>query len=99
MMFRACLSLFLLAGFMIAPGFAWQKTGKSAGSETSVTGCLAQGDRTNEYAITDQAGKTYGLRSSSVNLKEHLGHKVTVTGTTSNEKPDNSEAKTGKPEE
>ena len=34
-----------------------------------------------------------------MNLKEHLGHKVTVTGTSMREKPEKNEAKTGQPEE
>lgn len=39
-----------------------------------------KGDEANEYSITDNRGKTYGLRSSSVRLADHVGHKVTVTG-------------------
>jgi len=52
-----------------------------ATGKTSVTGCLQKGDEAGEYSITGQDGKTYGLRSKSVNLSKHLGHKVTVTGT------------------
>jgi hypothetical protein len=54
---------------------------KSAGGKTTVTGCLQKGDEAGEYSITGEDGKTYGLRSKSVNLSQHLGHKVTVTGT------------------
>ena len=54
---------------------------KSAGGKTTVTGCLQKGDETGEYSITGEDGKTYGLRSKSVNLSQHLSHKVTVTGT------------------
>lgn len=46
----------------------------------TVTGCLQKGDEAGEYSITGEDGKTYGLRSKSVKLAEHLGHKVTVTG-------------------
>jgi hypothetical protein len=53
---------------------------KTAGGKTSVTGCLQKGDEPGEYSITGEDGKTYGLRSKAVNLSEHLGHKVTVTG-------------------
>jgi len=54
----------------------------SAGSNHSmtVTGCLQKGDEAGEYSITDD-GKTYGLRSKSVDLSKHVGHKVSVTGT------------------
>ena len=34
----------------------------------------------NEYLITGEDGKTWGLKSTSVKLADHLNHKVTVTG-------------------
>ena len=54
---------------------------KTAGGKTTVTGCLQKGDEPGEYSITGEDGKTYGLRSRTVKLSAHLGHKVTVTGT------------------
>ena len=67
----------LLVGLYLTPaGFADDK-----GGSTKVTGCLQKGDEANEYSITGEDGKTYGLRSSAVDLSQHLGHKVTVTGT------------------
>ena len=81
---------------LVAPARAQDK--KTDGSTVSVTGCLAQGDQSNEYSIKDASGKTYGLRAGSdVNLKAHLGHKVTVTGTPMGEKKE--PVKTGKTEE
>ena len=65
----------------------------------TVTGCLAKGDGANEYAIKGDDGKTYGLKSSKVNLAQHLGHKVTVTGTVSSEKEKTKVSKSGVPEE
>lgn len=50
------------------------------GHSMTVTGCLQKGDEANEYSITDN-GKTYGLRSTKVDLSKHVGHKVSVTGT------------------
>ena len=50
------------------------------GSQVKVTGCLQKGDEPNEYAITGEDGKKYGLRSSTIKLGDHVGHKVTVTG-------------------
>ena len=74
--------LFVLAsvfGLYCTPsGFAEAKT---AGGKTSVTGCLQKGDEADEFSITGQDGKMYGLRSSAVDLSKHVGHKVTVTGT------------------
>ena len=57
---------------------AAEKKGKSG--TVSVTGCLQKGDTPDEYSITGDDGKKYMLRSTSVSLSDHLGHKVTVTG-------------------
>jgi hypothetical protein len=68
---------FVLGLYCTPTGFA---QAKSAGGKT-VTGCLQKGDEADEFSITGEDGKTYGLRSSAVDLSKHLGHKVTVTGT------------------
>jgi len=47
----------------------------------SVTGCLQKGDEAGEYSITGADGNRYGLRSKTVDLSKHVGHKVIVTGT------------------
>ena len=77
----------------------------AAGKTVSATGCLVKGDEPNEFSITGSNGKKYGLKSSSVNLSEHLGHKVMVKGTLKkegNEKDgderDNDEGKSGSKE-
>ncbi len=68
----------LVLGFYVTPaGFAHAK---SAGQKATVTGCLQKGDEPDEFSIAGEDGKTYGLRSSAVDLSKHLGHKVTVTG-------------------
>ncbi len=69
---------FVFGLYCTPTGFAQEK---SAGGETTVTGCLQKGDEADEFSITGEDGKTYGLRSSAVDLSKHLGHKVTVTGT------------------
>jgi hypothetical protein len=46
----------------------------------TLTGCLQKGDRDGEFAITAHDGKTWELHSTSVQLDNHLGHTVTVTG-------------------
>ena len=53
---------------------------KATSGKTSVTGCLQKGDEPGEYSITGEDGKCYVLRSNAVDLSQHLGHKVTVTG-------------------
>ena len=68
---------FVLCLYVTPAGFA---QAKSAGPKTTVTGCLQKSDEPDEFSITGEDGKTYGLRSSTVDLSKHLGHKVTVTG-------------------
>jgi protein TonB len=54
---------------------------KAEGPNVNVTGCLAQGNGGSDYSIKDLDGKTYGLRAGSeLNVKAHLGQKVTITG-------------------
>ncbi len=72
------------ATLFLSPANAQQRQTqqKTEGASMTVTGCLAQGDERNEYSIKDASGKTYGLQAGSdVNLKAHLGHRVTITGT------------------
>ncbi len=80
-----CLSLCPIALAQgTAPDKQEKKADKSAHTQ-SVTGCLQKGDEPGEFSITGEDGKTWGLRSTSVKLDEHLGHKVNVTGTTTHE--------------
>jgi hypothetical protein len=57
-----------------------QDNTKSASHTETVTGCLQKGDEAGEFSLTSEDGKTWGLRSSSVKLDRHVGHKVTVSG-------------------
>ena len=70
--------VFALGAYVTPSAFAQEK---SAGGKTTVTGCLQKGDEAGEYSITGVDGKTYELSSKSVKLSQHLGHKVTITGT------------------
>src|SRR5882762_3039674 len=74
------------------------QTKTKGGKGITVTGCLQKGDEAGEYSISGEDGKSYGLRSKSVNLSKHLGHKVTVTGTKmreENEEKEKNEARGG----
>src|SRR5262249_28460195 len=53
---------------------------KAMSSSATATGCLQKGDEPNGFMLTGENGKAWELRSSKVNLSEHVGHKVTVTG-------------------
>ncbi len=68
-----------------------EKTDK--GKTVTVTGCLQKGDEAGEYSITSEDGKRYGLRSKTVGLGKHVGHKVTVTGTQVREENEEKEKK------
>lgn len=75
------LLLALCLAFMIgAAALAQQAEKKEKSSSKTVTGCLQKSDEADEFKLTAADGKTYDLRSSSVKLAEHVGHKVTVTG-------------------
>jgi hypothetical protein len=54
---------------------------KITGQTMTSTGCLTkEAKEKNEYLITGDDGKTWGLKSNTVKLSDHLNHKVTVTG-------------------
>jgi hypothetical protein len=67
------------------PNAQESQTKKSAKETKTVTGCLQKGDEPGEFSIQGEDGKVWGLKSSSVKLEEHLGHKVSVTGSASEE--------------
>jgi hypothetical protein len=60
-------------------GFAKEKA-----DVRDVTGCLAKGDSAKEFVLTGTDGSTWEVRSSNVDLAEHVGHTVTATGVVSN---------------
>jgi len=67
-----------------------QKKAKGGGTH-SMTGCLQKGTEGNTYTLANVEGtgpKTVELveMASGVNLAPHVGHKVTITGTTVNAK-------------
>jgi len=66
------------------------RNAKMTGQTMTVTGCLQKATKEpNEYMITGEDGKAWGLRSSSVKLADHLSHKVTVTGKVTKEAHEN----------
>ncbi len=81
----------LLLAVMVCVAFAIYAGSQTKRESKTVTGCLQKGDGPNEYSITDASGKIYGLRSSSVKLADHMGHKVTVTGRMKGDKDEDEE--------
>lgn len=63
-----------------APATQEKQDKKPMSHTKTVTGCLQKGDEPGEFSITGADGKTWGLRSSNVKLEQHVGHRVTVTG-------------------
>lgn len=53
----------------------------SAGSQTTVEGCLSGSD--GKYMLTDKQGNTIQLTGDTSKLAEHVGHEVKITGTAS----------------
>jgi hypothetical protein len=53
----------------------------SAQQPASLTGCLNKGTAKDTFNLKTKDGKTYPLTSSTVQLGQHVGHTVTVTGT------------------
>jgi len=73
-----------------SPQGSADRTAKSAGQTMTVTGCLQKDPKEkNEYMITGEDSKTWGLKSTSVKLADHLNHKVTVTGKVTKEGHEN----------
>jgi hypothetical protein len=77
--FSALAAFAIAVGLYVTPNASAQE--KSTSGKTTVTGCLQKGDEAAEYSIAGEDGKMYGLRSKTVKLSEHVGHKVAVTGT------------------
>jgi len=88
-----------LIGLSCSSGAVCFAQTKQATQPVTVTGCLSQGDEANEYAIKDSSGKTYGLTGTKVDMKSHLGHEVTVTGTQYKENEAKEKQNSGKAEE
>jgi hypothetical protein len=51
----------------------------------TVTGCLQKGTAENEFVLTTKAGKKYGVVSTAVALAGHVGHTVTIKGSSEGE--------------
>lgn len=62
-----------------------QEAQKPGSPETTVTGCLQKGDEPGEVSIIGEDGRSWELHSNAVKLDQHIGHKVTVTGTMARE--------------
>lgn len=48
--------------------------------QIAVRGCMKYINKSGEYSITDDNGKTWKLTSNGVDLAEHVNHRVLITG-------------------
>lgn len=83
----ATLVAIALAAAQPAAASTAQKASKKGGAAHSMTGCLEKGTEANTYRLTNVEGngpKTVEIASEAkgVDLSAHVGHKVTITGTT-----------------
>jgi hypothetical protein len=49
-------------------------------NKTTIQGCLAGSD--GNFTLTDKSGTTYQLTGATAKLQAHVGHTISVTGTT-----------------
>src|SRR5882724_9954838 len=54
-------------------------------SSTRSFNLLQKGDEPGEVSLTGEDGRSWELHSTAVKLDDHIGHKVTVTGTVTRE--------------
>jgi hypothetical protein len=93
---KLALSFFALSGLALLPaaGFANRATqdrDEDRDKVREMTGCLQkEGD---DYELTADNGSTWELKSDRVNLSDHVGHTVRVTGTVEHEKMHNAKEK------
>ena len=79
-------ALIFVCGTLMAKA---QDTDQSHAKTRSITGCLQNGDNSHEYKLIAKDGGRWDLKSDSVNMSEHVGHMVKVTGVVSNATADN----------
>lgn len=79
----AIVVLFLFTG---VAGLASPQTKTTHKKVRTLSGCLQKGDDAKEYKLTTAKGGTWEIKSDSVNLADHVGHSVTVTGVVSHAK-------------
>jgi hypothetical protein len=80
----ASLGLFLVA-IAGARGQNTQPGASPGGTVTNplqiaVRGCLKHIDKSGDYSIADDNGKTWKLTPNGVDLAEHVNHRVLITG-------------------
>ena len=81
--FLAASCLSLLPAMSYANGQGEEKS-DNTGKVRTMTGCLEKDG--NEYELRTDSGATWELKGDTVNLADHVGHTIRVTGTVDHEK-------------
>jgi hypothetical protein len=76
---KRALLLIVIPALLIALGFAQTPPPSSNTDQTNIKGCLGGSDG-NYTVVEDKTGHTFKITTSSVDLKAHLGHDVTLMG-------------------
>jgi len=63
-----------------ATGAREEQARKLATQTKTISGCVQRGYEPNEFLITSEDGRVWGLRSSAVRLDGHLRQRLTVSG-------------------
>jgi hypothetical protein len=85
---KLAVSFFALSGLALLPTAGFANTANqnddNTGKVREMTGCLQRdGD---EYELMADNGSTWELKGERVNLADHVGHTIRVTGTVNHEK-------------
>ena len=75
-----CLLLICTASVLVTQ----DASAKGKSHTRTITGCLSQGDSAKEFNLKADDGSTWEVRSSTVALADHVGHKISATGVVSN---------------
>src|ERR1035437_1225020 len=71
--------LMLVPALLVALGFAQTPAASTNTDQTTIKGCLGGSDG-NYTVVQDNTGHIFKITTSSVDLKAHLGHDVTLIG-------------------
>src|SRR4051794_35012013 len=88
---RSSLLVVAICGATLMSAQQANQASKSNGSKT-ITGCVNKGQENGGFYLQDKSGKTWELTNSASKVSKHVGHTVTLTGTSTHE-PKAEEAK------
>ena len=76
---KRALLLIVVPALLVALGFAQAPAASINTNQTNINGCLGGSD-SSYTVVEDNTGHIFKITTSSVDLKPHLGHDVTLTG-------------------